>query len=62
MWSSMRSAFRAVGASRFLEQIELYRERLGIQKMGFRLHWPGKHECVLWAISLLGERVLPLFA
>ena len=46
-----------------LEKIELHRERLGIQGMGFRLHWPGMpHERVLWAISLLGKRVLPHFA
>ena len=46
-----------------IEQIERHRERLGIQEMGFRLHWPGMpHERVLRAIALLGERVLPHFA
>jgi len=42
---------------------ELHRQRLGIQEMGFRLHWPGMpHDRVLRAIALLGERVLPHFA
>ena len=46
-----------------IEHIELHRERLGIQEMGFRLHWPGMpHEHVVRAITLLGERVLPHFA
>ena len=46
-----------------IEQIELHHERLGIQEMGFRLHWPGMpHDRVLRAIALLGERVLPHFA
>ena len=46
-----------------IEQIELHRERLGIQEMGFRLHWPGMpHERVLRPSSLLGERALPHFA
>jgi len=45
-----------------IEQIELHRQRLGIQEMGFRVHWPGMpHQRVLEAIALLGERVLPLF-
>jgi hypothetical protein len=46
-----------------IEQIELHRERLGIQEMALRLHWPGMpHERVLRAIALLGEHVLPHFA
>jgi alkanesulfonate monooxygenase SsuD/methylene tetrahydromethanopterin reductase-like flavin-dependent oxidoreductase (luciferase family) len=50
-------------AAHCLEQIELHRRRLGIQEMGFRLHWPGMpHRRVLHAIALLGERVLPHFA
>jgi alkanesulfonate monooxygenase SsuD/methylene tetrahydromethanopterin reductase-like flavin-dependent oxidoreductase (luciferase family) len=45
-----------------IEQIERHRERLGIQQMGFRLHWPGMpHARVLRAIELLGEHVLPHF-
>jgi alkanesulfonate monooxygenase SsuD/methylene tetrahydromethanopterin reductase-like flavin-dependent oxidoreductase (luciferase family) len=44
------------------EQIALHQKRLGIQQMGFRLHWPGlPHQRVLHAIELLGERVLPHF-
>ncbi len=46
-----------------VEQIALHRDRLGIQQMGFRLHWPGMpHERVMQAIQLLGEHVLPRFA
>jgi alkanesulfonate monooxygenase SsuD/methylene tetrahydromethanopterin reductase-like flavin-dependent oxidoreductase (luciferase family) len=46
-----------------VEQIRLHQERLGIQQMGFRLHWPGMpHQQVRRAIELLGERVLPQFA
>ena len=46
-----------------IAQIDLHRERLGIQQMGFRLHCPGmSHQRVLQAIELLGERVLPHFA
>jgi alkanesulfonate monooxygenase SsuD/methylene tetrahydromethanopterin reductase-like flavin-dependent oxidoreductase (luciferase family) len=46
-----------------IEQIELHRQRLGIEHMGFRLHWPGMpHQRVMQAITLLGERVLPHFA
>ena len=44
------------------EQIALHQSRLGIQQMGFRLHWPGlPHQRVLQAIELLGEHVLPHF-
>jgi alkanesulfonate monooxygenase SsuD/methylene tetrahydromethanopterin reductase-like flavin-dependent oxidoreductase (luciferase family) len=46
-----------------VEQIARHRERLGIQQMGFRLHWPGMpHARVMQAIHLLGEHVLPRFA
>jgi alkanesulfonate monooxygenase SsuD/methylene tetrahydromethanopterin reductase-like flavin-dependent oxidoreductase (luciferase family) len=46
-----------------IEQIALHQERLGIQQMGLRVHWPGMpHQRVLQAIELLGERVLPRFA
>ena len=46
-----------------VEQIARHRERLGIQQMGFRLHWPGMpHARVMQAIQLLGEHVLPRFA
>jgi hypothetical protein len=46
-----------------IEQIARHQERLGIQQMGFRLHWPGMpHQRVLQAIELLGEHVLPHFA
>jgi alkanesulfonate monooxygenase SsuD/methylene tetrahydromethanopterin reductase-like flavin-dependent oxidoreductase (luciferase family) len=46
-----------------IEQIALHQERLGIQQMGFRLHWPGlSHQRVMQAIELLGEHVLPHFA
>jgi len=45
-----------------VEQIALHQERLGIQQMGFRLHWPGRsHQRVIRAIELLGEHVLPRF-
>lgn len=45
-----------------IEQIALHQERLGIQQMGFRLHWPGlSHQRVMQAIELLGEHVLPHF-
>ncbi len=46
-----------------IEQIARHQERLGIQQMGFRLHWPGMpHQRVMQAIALLGEHVLPRFA
>ena len=46
-----------------VEQIARHQERLGIQQMGFRLHWPGMpHARVMQAIQLLGEHVLPRFA
>jgi alkanesulfonate monooxygenase SsuD/methylene tetrahydromethanopterin reductase-like flavin-dependent oxidoreductase (luciferase family) len=46
-----------------IEQITQHQERLGIQQMGFRLHWPGlSHQRVMQAIELLGEHVLPHFA
>jgi len=46
-----------------IEHIARHRERLGIQQMGFRLHWPGMpHQRVMQAIALLGEHVLPHFA
>jgi alkanesulfonate monooxygenase SsuD/methylene tetrahydromethanopterin reductase-like flavin-dependent oxidoreductase (luciferase family) len=46
-----------------IEQITEHQERLGIQEMGFRLHWPGlSHQRVMQAIELLGEHVLPHFA
>jgi alkanesulfonate monooxygenase SsuD/methylene tetrahydromethanopterin reductase-like flavin-dependent oxidoreductase (luciferase family) len=46
-----------------VEQIARHRDRLGIQQMGFRLHWPGMpHARVMQAIQLLGEHVLPRFA
>ncbi|GIX47450.1 MAG: hypothetical protein KatS3mg131_1661 [Candidatus Tectimicrobiota bacterium] len=45
------------------EQIARHRERLGIQQLNLRLHWPGlPHRQVLEAIALLGEQVLPYFA
>jgi len=45
-----------------VEQIARHQERLGIQQMGFRLHWPGMpHARVMHAIQLLGEHVLPRF-
>jgi alkanesulfonate monooxygenase SsuD/methylene tetrahydromethanopterin reductase-like flavin-dependent oxidoreductase (luciferase family) len=47
-------------AAHCIEQIEQHRQRLGIQEMSFRLHWPGMpHQRVMQAIALLGERVLP---
>jgi alkanesulfonate monooxygenase SsuD/methylene tetrahydromethanopterin reductase-like flavin-dependent oxidoreductase (luciferase family) len=46
-----------------VEQIARHQERLGIQQMGFRLHWPGMpHQRVMQAIELLGKHVLPRFA
>jgi alkanesulfonate monooxygenase SsuD/methylene tetrahydromethanopterin reductase-like flavin-dependent oxidoreductase (luciferase family) len=46
-----------------VEQIARHRERLGIQQMSFRLHWPGMpHQRVMNAIELLGKHVLPRFA
>jgi alkanesulfonate monooxygenase SsuD/methylene tetrahydromethanopterin reductase-like flavin-dependent oxidoreductase (luciferase family) len=45
-----------------IEQIEQHRKRLGIQEMGFRLHWPGMpFRKVMDAIELLGKHVLPHF-
>lgn len=46
-----------------VEQIARHQERLHIQQMGFRLHWPGMpHARVMQAVQLLGEHVLPRFA
>jgi hypothetical protein len=52
-----------VGDSAYcVEQIALHQERLGIQQMGFCLHWPGlSHQRVMRVIELLGENVLPRF-
>ncbi len=45
-----------------IEQIARHQEALGVQAMGFRLHWPGmSHQRVMKAIELLGEKVLPHF-
>ena len=45
-----------------IEQIELHRERLQVNQLGFRLHWPGmSHTKVIRAIELFGERVIPHF-
>jgi alkanesulfonate monooxygenase SsuD/methylene tetrahydromethanopterin reductase-like flavin-dependent oxidoreductase (luciferase family) len=45
-----------------IEQIAEHETRLGIQHMGFRLHWPGMpHRRVMQAIELLGKHVLPHF-
>jgi alkanesulfonate monooxygenase SsuD/methylene tetrahydromethanopterin reductase-like flavin-dependent oxidoreductase (luciferase family) len=44
-----------------IEQVRRH-QRLGIQQMGFRLHWPGMpHRRVMQAIELLGKHVLPEF-
>jgi hypothetical protein len=45
-----------------IEQITMHRERLSLEQMSFRVHWPGlSHQGALHAIELLGEHVLPHF-
>ena len=45
-----------------VEEIERHRERLGIQQIGLRVHWPGMpHLQAMRAIELLAERVIPHF-
>ena len=44
------------------DEIERYRERLGVTTMIFRVQWPGMDQAaVLRSIRLLGERVFPHF-
>ncbi|MBI4639954.1 MAG: LLM class flavin-dependent oxidoreductase [Candidatus Tectomicrobia bacterium] len=45
-----------------IEQIEQYRQKLGVTHMIFRAQWPGMEQAkVLRTIRLFGERVLPRF-
>ncbi|MBI1846053.1 MAG: LLM class flavin-dependent oxidoreductase [Candidatus Rokubacteria bacterium] len=60
--------FEALAADRFVvgdpvrvaEDLERYRERLGVTQFNFRVQWPGMPQAqVLRSIRLLGEKVLP---
>ncbi len=45
-----------------IEQITKYQEKLGVNLMGFRVHWPGMEiSKAVRAIELLGEKILPYF-
>jgi hypothetical protein len=42
------------------DEIQRYRDRLGLRSMSFRVQWPGMDNAdVLRSIRLLGEQVLP---
>jgi alkanesulfonate monooxygenase SsuD/methylene tetrahydromethanopterin reductase-like flavin-dependent oxidoreductase (luciferase family) len=58
-----RDRFVLGDPDRVSEEIERYRERLGVTAMIFRLQWPGMEQAkVLRSIRLLGEAVRPRLA
>jgi alkanesulfonate monooxygenase SsuD/methylene tetrahydromethanopterin reductase-like flavin-dependent oxidoreductase (luciferase family) len=55
-----RDRFIVGDPARAIDEIERYRERLGITELSFRVQWPGMPQAtVLRTIRLLGEKVLP---
>jgi alkanesulfonate monooxygenase SsuD/methylene tetrahydromethanopterin reductase-like flavin-dependent oxidoreductase (luciferase family) len=55
-----RDRFIVGDPARAVDEIERYRERLGITELSFRVQWPGMPQAtVLRSIRLLGEKVLP---
>jgi alkanesulfonate monooxygenase SsuD/methylene tetrahydromethanopterin reductase-like flavin-dependent oxidoreductase (luciferase family) len=58
-----RDRFVIGDPARVVDELQRYRERLGVTTVVFRLQWPGlPQERVLRSIRLLGERVLPRLA
>ena len=55
-----RDRFIVGDPARAVDEIQRYRERLGITELSFRVQWPGMPQAtVLRTIKLLGEKVLP---
>ena len=55
-----RDRFIVGDPARAVDEIQRYRERLGLTEMSFRVQWPGMAQtAVLRTIKLLGEKVLP---
>jgi alkanesulfonate monooxygenase SsuD/methylene tetrahydromethanopterin reductase-like flavin-dependent oxidoreductase (luciferase family) len=55
-----RDRFIVGDPARAVDEVERYRERLGVTELSFRVQWPGMpHHLVLRSIRLLGEKVLP---
>jgi alkanesulfonate monooxygenase SsuD/methylene tetrahydromethanopterin reductase-like flavin-dependent oxidoreductase (luciferase family) len=55
-----RDRFIVGDPARAVDEIQRYRERLGITELSFRVQWPGMPQAtVLRTIRLLGEKVLP---
>jgi alkanesulfonate monooxygenase SsuD/methylene tetrahydromethanopterin reductase-like flavin-dependent oxidoreductase (luciferase family) len=55
-----RDRFIVGDPARAVDEIQRYREKLGITELSFRVQWPGMPQAtVLRTIKLLGEKVLP---
>ena len=55
-----RDRFIVGDPARAVEEIQRYRETLGVTEMNFRVQWPGMPQAaILRSIKLLGEKVLP---
>jgi alkanesulfonate monooxygenase SsuD/methylene tetrahydromethanopterin reductase-like flavin-dependent oxidoreductase (luciferase family) len=55
-----RDRFIVGDPARAVDEIERYREKLGITELSFRVQWPGMPQAaILRSIRLLGEKVLP---
>jgi alkanesulfonate monooxygenase SsuD/methylene tetrahydromethanopterin reductase-like flavin-dependent oxidoreductase (luciferase family) len=55
-----RDRFIVGDPARVVDEIDRYRERLGVTEMSFRVQWPGMPQAaILRSIRLLGEKVLP---
>ncbi len=68
---SFRVPFETLAKDRFLlgdparivEEIHQYQERLGVDRMVFRIQWPGMpHEDVIRQLALFSKRIAPHFA
>jgi len=55
-----RDRFIVGDPARAVDEINRYREKLGVTEMSFRVQWPGMPQAaILRSIKLLGEKVLP---
>ena len=55
-----RDRFVVGDPARAVDEIQRYRERLGVTELSFRVQWPGMPQAaILRSIRLLGEKVLP---
>ena len=55
-----RDRFIVGDPARAVDEIQRYRETLGVTEMNFRVQWPGMPQpAILRSIKLLGEKVLP---